>query len=291
MWFGKYADKKHHFKDWVRGNRCPEGVGFAFSDRFVQLVSVTKPLSEPRLHKEHVNTAISRIKSQGGAVGETLYKFLNLHTVHIVCFPGGPGGFQCKEESGVNMTPTIIWDPYSDLPYYSYEGRRTCLKAKMPAWVVLAHEIGHYRQYVTDYTNFCKWLKLGDGFYEGDKDNLKRHEKDILRAAGYPVRHDYKHLMGTTFKLHIEVEKGKIRAEEHKSWDKKHSPNPGPELIRRWNDFETFRKNMVREQKRVKAKDMYKPPAGTYRCACGQEFTSSVRYRIHLSEKSTPMCG
>jgi len=62
---------------------------------------------------------------------------------------------------------------------------------KMPAWLVLFHELGHVKQYFE--AGDAQWkIRLGDT-NKIEADNLDDHEWPMCRDIGIPVRKHYKH--------------------------------------------------------------------------------------------------
>lgn len=123
--------------------------------------------------------------------------------------------------------PTVLWNPDYDFDYfgdvkgveinaagdvapmdtnrkqgylYRYKlplGKQTVrvirvTKGKMPAWVVLYHELGHVKQYYEG-GSADAWTVRLNNTSAIEAENLDKHENPICRDIGRPIRAHYKH--------------------------------------------------------------------------------------------------
>lgn len=151
-------------------------------------------ISAPLIHKQVVETAMGKIRNNC-KVGKKLATLAMTSTLHIVCWPGVPGEFQCDLEYPECTTPTIMWDPYVSYAYYGrqtvnvYKKTTLILPTLMPAWMVLAHELGHFWHYTVQ-PNWFRYALKND-YSDLDRQNLKDHENPMQEAAGFMVRQHY----------------------------------------------------------------------------------------------------
>lgn len=235
------------------------------------------PISNPAKHKKAVNNALDKIQD-AGFVGNKLAIFARAaRNLEIVCWPGVPGEFLCPEEAskvGRSLTnPTIMWDPYATFAYFGTQQAtstmaisKTINKLKsegaaspsdtpskkptvykttlMPAWVVLAHEIGHYYHYIHQNAWFIKCLNSGDIAGIEEK-NLADHETPILMEIGLPPRANYQDFRGGA----------NDTADKHIQWsgmphgDSKLCAPISPDLQKDKEAFDT----LLKEKERLKA--------------------------------------
>ncbi len=177
---------------------------------------------------EKITDALFEINTKGGGVGKMLTEFIRVNDCDMVCFPGVPGEFACHEEYPGITRPTIMWDPFASFAYYGRisasphgspvlssdkftplgeqpmldddlpavkeeQGRPIFAAVNMPPWAVLAHEIGHFRQYTTNHAWFVHTLHDVAAI---EKDNLEKHERPICAAAGLAIRYEYQDFKG-----------------------------------------------------------------------------------------------
>ena len=177
-------------------------------------------ISDPGKHEAVVEDALLKIAA-AGPTGRLLATFARIsRDLDLVCWPGVPGEFLCPEEAakaGHPLTnPTILWDPYATFAYFAAGQPQSAVLARvealqgaparipppprykatlMPAWVVLAHEIGHFYHYRHSTAWFVNCLEGGD-IAEIERRNLADHEGPILKASGLPLRVSYQDFKG-----------------------------------------------------------------------------------------------
>lgn len=153
--------------------------------------------STPAYHSHHVRQALAKIRGlpgEGGRMGREIVNLAEIRRLKIVCFPMAPGQFLSPEEDDRVAEPYIIWDPYEDFNYYGQIDQagthfRRCV---MPSWLVLAHELGHHKQWFLARDQFTQWLR-NHQIIELEMDNLRQHEWPITRSINQPVRKHYMH--------------------------------------------------------------------------------------------------
>ncbi len=65
-------------------------------------------------------------------------------------------------------------------------------KGKMPAWIVLFHELGHVKQYF-DGGGLTEWAERLKDTNAIEAENLSKHENPMCVETGRPIRAHYKH--------------------------------------------------------------------------------------------------
>jgi len=106
-------------------------------------------------------------------VGANLVNQQTVEDVKFLVFPGAPGGMtpvklagdNGASEMGDNTNHSIIlWDPFSDFIYYADHPTNTgeIYAERVPAWVVLGHELGHLMQYEGDNVTAKNLIIAGD---------------------------------------------------------------------------------------------------------------------------------
>lgn len=204
-------DKTYQIFDWIKSesacqkNPCLNSMNPTNPpEDFMRLVAAA---SASRLHKSALVEALIKIRECEKQLPTKLYAICKKVGLHYVCCPYLPGGFMSDVEKEECKNPTIIWDPYADFTYYSLPGdvSRTGskhrlsstnkgMKAKMPAWMVLAHELGHYQQYLKSKSNFRRMYeeqRKPQGYPTLDMDNLVKHENPFQKLNNFAVRHFY----------------------------------------------------------------------------------------------------
>ena len=209
---------------------------------FAMKITDFAAISSPSQHKPAVEDALGKMVEEGGSTGAQLAYFARAAAdLDIVCWPGVPGEFLAPEEAHKLHKqldrPTIMWNAYGTFAFFAtsqpssgIRQRVDALKSQaggmktgdisskpksatykanlMPAWVVLAHEIGHYRQYVQKRQWFLQCLDTQD-IDAIERDNLASHEDPILRTIGLSPRSQYQDFKGGT----------NDTAEKHIQWD------------------------------------------------------------------------
>lgn len=197
-------------------------------DEFSLKIGAFSAVSDRAQHKAAVKAALDKIEA-AGEVGRRLAIFaLAAHELDVVCWPGVPGEFLCPEEASkagrALARPTIMWDPYETFAYFGTRKATTSTRIQetmaamektgglvdsappkpkpaiykatlMPAWVVLAHEIGHYFHYTRETAWFVECLNSGD-IAGIERRNLADHETPILKHIDLPPRADYQDFRG-----------------------------------------------------------------------------------------------
>jgi hypothetical protein len=217
--------------------------------------------------------------------------------------------------------PTIMWDPYETFAYFGttegqYTGKdegkvaadtpsvkdriqslqtgglkveakkgskETVYKAQlMPAWVVLAHEIGHYYHYVHQTAWFIRCLDGGD-IAGIERRNLGDHESPILKHIGLAPRANYQDFKGGS----------NDNPDKHIQWGGLPHGDPnlcasiGPDLRHSKQVFDAL---LQAAQRKKVAKDSAKKVTtkvtrGAQTCEfCGKSFTSGLLLKVHLSD-------
>lgn len=215
----------------------------------LQTVSVqaVRSLTYPFLHRTLVERALTLLTTRpqtihGEIVAKQLARLARTGNVDIVCYPEAPGQFLCNLEDARVNKPVIVWDPFKAFQYYG----RTSLSKKMatyercamPPWMVLAHELGHYKQYLDDPNQFGDWLGQGaPGIAELENDNLTKHEAPLLTSIGKVPRAEYSHFRnihgfeGTAAQSYTKVAVGGAWAAAADT------PPMGVEMQGRWTQF------------------------------------------------------
>jgi len=202
-------------------------------------------ICDPKHHRQAVEDALTRMTKEGGSMGGQLAHLARAAAdLDIVCWPDVPGEFLAPEEAHRLQKsldrPAIMWNPYGTFAYFATDNpparglvTKTLAQLKsptgggmksgdvvapaptvsykanlMPAWVVLAHEIGHYRQYKTRRDWFLRCLESQD-INAIERDNLATHEEPILKSIGLQARASYQDFKGGT----------NDTSEKHIQWD------------------------------------------------------------------------
>jgi hypothetical protein len=106
-----------------------------------------------------VEEAFEKIRAVGD-LGEALLEQDQRENVKFLVYPGAPGGMtppgfagpSGRNERGDNVDHSVIfWDPFSDFIYYAEDpdDAGKIYAERIPAWIVLGHELGHLRQFTT----------------------------------------------------------------------------------------------------------------------------------------------
>jgi hypothetical protein len=190
--------QRYHLVSWVK---APGNEHVA--DRNYQFLNETAlaDVSNPDRHRTAVVDAMNTIYGCGATGRELALLARNDRALQIVCWPGVPGEFACGEEYPGFVHPTIMWDPYKTFQYYARSSAKTktggviFMRAVMPAWMVLAHELGHFNHYRTQHHWFVSCLQNHD-IAGIEARNLTDHEQPLQKAVNLPLRLQYQDFVG-----------------------------------------------------------------------------------------------
>lgn len=157
--------------------------------------------------KAHYEAALKTLWASATAC--KIIEFITNHKIEILllCVKGGEGQFLFPGEWEEIKKPTIIWDPNKDFLFYS--DVQICGndfyadKCAFPPAIVLAHEMGHAKQWLEDnphgYEALVRSREAGVAAIESD--NLARHETPVAKELGKRTRSHYKHFPGSGIDL------------------------------------------------------------------------------------------
>jgi hypothetical protein len=134
-----------------------------------------------------VEEAFNNIRAVGD-LGEMLLRHDQRENVKFLVFPGAPGGMtppkfagpSGRNERGDNTGHSVIfWDPFSDFIFFAEDpdDDSKIYAERIPAWIVLGHELGHLRQF----TMYPHWVKevFKQTYDESKYPDIKQYGRDL----------------------------------------------------------------------------------------------------------------
>jgi hypothetical protein len=161
-------------------------------------------LIDEALGKNMIEKALATLKNLNEK-GAELEALARSQAIAIIPMPGAPGGFVPPGLAGpTGKCPNqkigaIFWDPFRDTMIYAKKSvsATNFYEERLPPWLVLGHELGHFLQYGRNPTQFTRLALKGSRELDWTTRNLnyagniKENEHPLCKDGGFGLRFWY----------------------------------------------------------------------------------------------------